>query len=333
MGFVLDGTRRKPSNEASESVVRKIWMIVELFRHKRLTFEQYRAQHERDKRCFQRDIQQLNEVGKTAGFAILRIKSNCVTLEKFDSRIRSLNAAGTQGEQLIGDVVRAMGKPIANEVGPLAVREADEERFYHFATPKIIENAESPIGQISKELLEAWKAKSLVTFSYPDTRVPGTFKARTVEPYRVLLRSGNFYLVAYDRGARNWRTFAVDRFHSIPKRVGSNNTAREIPAEYASDDVLGFIKSGGAQVEVAIDLNARVAASATSRRWQAGQRVETLTGGRARIFFTVSNLYEVVRWPFGFGEDATIVSPPEAVALAASMALTIAAKHETHIAR
>ena len=47
----------------------------------------------------------------------------------------------------------------------------------------------------------------------------------------------------------------------------------------------------------------------------------------------MSNLYEVVRWAFGFGEDATIVSPPEAVALAASIALTIAANHETHFAR
>ena len=142
-----------------------------------------------------------------------------------------------------------------------------------------------------------------MTFSYPDARVPGTYKTRTVEPYRVLLRSGNFYLVAYDRGARDWRTFALDRFHSLPKRAGSNNFARTIPPEYASDDVLGFIKSGGPPVEVAIELNARVAASATSRQWQTGQRVEILGGGRARIFFSVSNLYEVVRWAFGGFDD------------------------------
>ena len=171
-----------------------------------------------------------------------------------------------------------------------------------------------------------------MTFSYPDARVLGTYKTRTVEPYRVLLRSGNFYLVAYDRGARDWRTFALDRFHSLPKRAGSNNFARTIPPEYTSDDVLGFIKSGGPPVEVAIELNARVAASATSRQWQTGQRVEILGGGRARIFFSVSNLYEVVRWAFGFDEALTIVSPPEAVALAASIALTIAANHERHIA-
>ena len=163
--------------------------------------------------------------------------------------------------------------------------------------------------------------------------MPGTFKIRTVEPCRVLLRSENFYRVAYDRGVKDWRTFALDRFHSIPKRAGSNNSVRAIPPKYASDDVSGFIESGSWPVEVAIELDARVAASATRRQWQTGQRVETLADGRARIFFSVSNLYEVVRWAFGFGEDATIVSPPEAVALAASIALTIAANHEAHIAR
>ena len=153
------GVRRKPTNEASDSVIRKIWMIVELFRHKRLTYEQYEEKHGVDKRSFQRDIGQLNAIGETAGFKISSIKANCVTLESFDARIRSLNTAGTQGEQLIGDVVRAMGQPIAIEVGPLATRDDAEERFYHFATPKIIENSASPIGQISKDLLEAWKAK------------------------------------------------------------------------------------------------------------------------------------------------------------------------------
>lgn len=330
----VTGKRRTPTNEAPESVIRKIWMIVELFRHKRLTFDHYAEKYERNKRSFQRDIQQLNLIGEDAGFKISAIKNDCVTVEISDPKLGSVHRAGKQGARLIGDVVRAMGQPIANEVGPLALEgDATEERFFHFATPKIIENEGSLIAQISKALLEAWKAKALVTFRYPDARKPGTSKLRTVEPYRVLLRSGTFYLVGYDRGARDWRTFALDRFATVPERAGSNNANRPIPPEHASDDVLGFIKSGGAPIDVTVELNARVAASATSRRWQSAQRVELLADGRARIVFHVSNIYEIVRWAFGFGEDATIVAPPEAVALATSMALTIAANHERYVTR
>ncbi len=53
------------------------------------------------------------------------------------------------------------------------------------------------------------------------------------------------------------------------------------------------------------------------RRWQAAQPVELLDGRRARIVFKVSDLNKVARSEFGFGKDAKIVSPPEAVRVAA----------------
>jgi len=54
---------RKSSNEAPESVVRKIGMIVELLRHQRIALSRYAAQYERDYRSFQRDLQQLRKIG------------------------------------------------------------------------------------------------------------------------------------------------------------------------------------------------------------------------------------------------------------------------------
>lgn len=324
------GTRKKSTNEASDSVIRKIWIIVELFRHKRLSFETYAKEHERDKRSFQRDMQQLRTIGEQSGFSISQIKAGSyVELEHFDAKIRALHREGTQSEQLIGDVARAMGQPIAVEIGPIGTApKSEDERFFHFAVPTIIQSEASNIATISTELKAAWTSKALVKFNYPDAKVPGRSTERLVEPYRVLLRSGVFYLVGYDRGRRGWRTFALDRFTTTPMRVGSNNVQREIPAAYASDDVLGFIKSDLERSEVIVELSSRVAASATSRQWQAAQHTEALEGGRARITFTVSDINEVVRWTFGFGEDAKIVSPPAAVHIAAKMAKALMNLHE-----
>jgi predicted DNA-binding transcriptional regulator YafY len=324
------GNRKKTTNEASDSAIRKIWMIVELFRHKRLSFELYQKEHERDRRSFQRDLQQLRLIGEQSGFTISGTKDRSyVELETFDAGIRALRRQGTQTEQLIGDVARAMGRPIAAEMGHIAqVPATDDERFFHFAVPSIIETDGSSIATISAALKAAWASKGLVTFRYPDRTADCGFLERLVEPHRVLLRSGVFYLVAYDRGRKGWRTFALDRFLSTPVRAGTNNVSRQIPAAYASDDVLGFMKSDQPRTEVTVELNQYVAASAISRRWQAAQRVELLDGGCARIVFTVSDLNEVARWAFGFGKDAKIVGPPEAVRLAGNMARAIAAAHE-----
>jgi predicted DNA-binding transcriptional regulator YafY len=305
-------------------------MVLELFRYKRLSFERYRDAHGRDRRSFQRDLQQLREIGKTSGFSISPLKSGSyVELEKYDARIRTLHREGSKSEQLIGDVARAMGQPIAAEIGPLGTTPASaDERFFHFATPTIIEDGDSRVSKICAALKAAWESKAVVEFQYPDIRGSGASVKRLVEPYRVLLRSGVFYLVGYDRGRRDWRTFALDRFTSIPVRNGSNNIVRTIPASYASDDVLGFIKSNEPRTEVTVELSSRVAASATSRRWQAEQRIEFLDGQRARITFAVSDLSEVVRWAFGFGDDAQIIGPAEAVRIAGQMARSIAARYE-----
>jgi predicted DNA-binding transcriptional regulator YafY len=305
-------------------------MIVELFRHRRLSFELYQKEHERDRRSFQRDLQQLRAIGEQSGFKISAIRNGSyVELETSDVGIKTLQRQGTQTEQLIGEVARAMGQPIAAEIGPLANAPASaDERFFHFAVPTLIESENSIIAAISRELKAAWAAKALVTFRYPDRTATAGNGERLVEPHRVLLRSGVFYLVAYDLKRRAWRTFALDRFLSTPVRAGTNNSVRKIPAAYASDDVLGFIKSDQPRTEVTVELSPFVAASAVSRRWQEAQRVELLDGGWARIVFTVSDLSEIARWTFGFGKDAKIVAPPQAVRVAREMANAIAAQHQ-----
>jgi proteasome accessory factor B len=325
-----NGNRTRSTNEASDSTVRKIWMIVELLRHKRLSFETYEKEHERDRRSFQRDLQQLRIIGEDSGFTISPIQpGSYVELQCGDKRILELHRDATRTERLMGDVARAMGQPIATEIGQLPTGpEPDDERFYHIAVPTMIESGGSRISPITRALKSAWTKKALVKFQYPDRGVAGGSRERKVEPYRVLYRSGVYYLIGYDRGRKAWRTFALDRFLSTPEPDGTNNVTRQIPEAYASEDVLGFIKSDQPGMEITVELSPFVAASATSRRWQTAQRVELLEGGGARIVFTVGDPSEVARWAFGFGKDARVVGPPEAVRLSRDIARAIVAQHE-----
>ncbi|MFJ3903240.1 helix-turn-helix transcriptional regulator [Streptomyces sp. NPDC090025] len=61
----------------------------------------------------------------------------------------------------------------------------------------------------------------------------GTETKRLVEPYRLVSTGRRWYLVAYDMGREDWRTFRVDRV-SEPFPTGARFTPRELPAEDAA---------------------------------------------------------------------------------------------------
>lgn len=57
----------------------------------------------------------------------------------------------------------------------------------------------------------------------------GAESKRLVEPYRLVSTGRRWYLVAYDLGREDWRTFRVDRV-SEPLATGARFTPRELPA-------------------------------------------------------------------------------------------------------
>jgi predicted DNA-binding transcriptional regulator YafY len=322
------GKRKKSTNDASEAVIRKIRLLIELLRNRHITFEYYEREFDRDFRSFQRDLQQLRKIGSQSGFGMSGIKDgSLVELEHFDGKITKLQTAGSKTERLIGDVARAFGGPIVSEIGNIANQTDSDVRFFHFATPTIVESAESTISATCAALKAAWEANACVRFRYADKKKPGG-EEREVEPYRVLVRSGAFYLVGFDRRRSAWRLFALDRFVTPPARIGSMLKQRVIPAQYASNDVLGFMKTAAATTDVTVELTPLVAPAVISRRWQTEQRVTALPDGGARVIFAVGDPSEVVRWTLGFGADAWIVGPPEAVKLAKDMIGKIAAGYE-----
>lgn len=327
----FDEGRRRDPGEASESVARKIWLLMELLRHRRVRFTEYAALHARDKRSFQRDLQQLRAIGKTAGFAISKVESgDLVRLISYDTTLRRLDDARPPLLRLLAELARTLGEPIQGELSAIAQSAPEGEVFLHVHAPKLVEG--SQVAKVYEKLKDAWSSpagRASVWFRY---RVPNAAAAeeRTVDPYRVIVRSGRYYLVGYDVKRRDWRLFALDAIVGLPAKAGTVRIDRPIPEAYGNADVLGFIKGTGrtAEVDVTVEFSPRVAASAISRIWKSDQRIEKLSGGRARITVSVADPGEVVRWAFGFGADARVVSPPAAVRAARDLAEQLLRGHE-----
>jgi predicted DNA-binding transcriptional regulator YafY len=308
------GKVRKSSNDAAESVVRKVALIVELLRQRRIRFSAYTKEYARNYRSFQRDLQQLRKIGVHAGFEISKIKdAELVELVALDGKTRNLNRDAERVERLTATIARSLGEPIVRELGSQPPSKLLPDDFFVISNPKLVEG--TAVADICATLRSAHSSPSgraAVRFRYP-ARPGQPGKEREVEPYRIALRSGAFYLIGYDRGSKGWRTFALDRFLSKPVKAGTCGMTRDLPDQYASNDVIGFMKGSDKSIDVTVELAANVAQSATARGWQAGQRIEKFADGRARMTFVVSDIGEVIRWALGFGADAKIVAPPEAV--------------------
>ncbi|MGW2564571.1 helix-turn-helix transcriptional regulator [Streptomyces sp. NPDC001514] len=92
----------------------------------------------------------------------------------------------------------------------------------------------------------------------------GTETKRLVEPYRLVSTGRRWYLVAYDIGRDDWRTFRVDRV-SDPFATGARFTPREVPAGWDASKLLSHSMSRK-QPEQALDVSFDAPAEFVSAR-------------------------------------------------------------------
>ena len=145
------------------------------------------------------------------------------------------------------------------------------------------------------------------------TDEPGTEPERvTAEPYRVVVWSGRWHLVAYDQQRDRWRSFRVDRLRDL-RLPGWRFARREPPA----DDVLTFVQQQPGRGDpadawpctgtVVMDCPAPLVA-----RWApAGASVEVVDAERSRIIMGAWSWAGLVGLLLTFDADFVVEGPRE----------------------
>jgi predicted DNA-binding transcriptional regulator YafY len=82
----------------------------------------------------------------------------------------------------------------------------------------------------------------------------GTASRREVEPHSLVNLGRRWYLVAWDRGRRDWRTFRIDRL-SGPASTGVRFVQRELPAEDAAAYVSQSLSAAPNRYEARVTLH------------------------------------------------------------------------------
>ncbi|MDQ6931943.1 MAG: WYL domain-containing protein [Candidatus Eremiobacteraeota bacterium] len=294
------------AGEPIEAVERKIWLLLELLRHRSVQFQTYERLYERSDRSFKRDLQHLRKIGERTGFTVSNLRDGIVTLQTVDASLKRTDKSSKALSTLLQSAAHALGAPVEHQMRGLTEAATNEERqFLYFALPQLVQGTH--VASVYETLKDAWSSSARVRFKYGDDRVE-----RVVEPHAVLNRSGRYYLIGFDVGrGKGWRYFALDRIEGMPQRAGTCRP-RALDESFTFSDTMGMLH-GGPAVDVTVELSPLVAASATSRLWQRNQKVEPLPDGGARITFSVSDPDEVIRWAFGFATQAKIIAPPTVV--------------------
>ncbi|WP_161972232.1 helix-turn-helix transcriptional regulator [Corynebacterium neomassiliense] len=143
-----------------------------------------------------------------------------------------------------------------------------------------------------------------VTFTH---RGRDATSARTVEPVRLVLLDGRWYLHGWDRDRRDWRTFRIDRIDDVT--VTGN---RFIPAPLPGKDATGLLRErfrGRRTVEVVLDLSADPV-TAAARLHRVDGTLEALEGGRGTRYTALVDSYEWLLTVLLLSDvDFTVVRP------------------------
>jgi predicted DNA-binding transcriptional regulator YafY len=143
-------------------------------------------------------------------------------------------------------------------------------------------------------------------------RYPGRdgVTVREVEPHRLVHTPRRWYLVAWDLGRADWRTFRVDRIAGPPGPPGARFAPRPLPADDVAAYVSQSIASAPYRYQARILFRAPLADVAAVTSPAAG-RLEA-AGPQACILHTGSNSLDELALFVGLkGFDFGVLDPPE----------------------
>lgn len=207
--------------------------------------------------------------------------------------------------RVAGDAVLGAGEETAAGLMKLTMDDAGPS----WAGPRIMWGADVAAEQpLLGPLYSALVERKGVSFVYEPSK--GDASDRAVEPYGLVHRRGNWYLVGRDAGKDAVRAFKLSR---IKGTITPGGGSYSIPEGF---DAGAHIAGESYEIGSEATVSATVRFTAAMRWWveqnMPGVKRSDLEDGGLDLEVPVSNLDALVSWVVGFGAAATIVAPPEA---------------------
>jgi predicted DNA-binding transcriptional regulator YafY len=275
-------------------------------------------------RCVRRDIDRLRELGYPvhaskghgggyrlgAGAALppLLLDPDEAVAMAVCLRLAAGGSVAGVGESAL----RALSK--LDQVMPARLR--SQVSAVHDATVTLSSgSSDTPVEpDVLMALARACRDREHVATGYVDRS--GAATERRLEPYQLVTTGRRWYLLAYDRDRRDWRSLRLDRMHDV-RAVGTTFTARDAPD--AADYVRRAISASPYRHVARIRFHAPQ--HVLTRHFSAASAIVEADGPNACIVTAGADDPERMAVYFAMvGIDFEVLEPPELVAAAAVVA-------------
>ena len=174
-------------------------------------------------------------------------------------------------------------------------------------------------------LAAACRDHERVRFAYTARDRAGS--RREAEPHSLVNAGRRWYLVAYDCGREDWRTFRVDRIES-PASTGVRFSPRELPAKDAAAYVAQSLRSYSLRYEARVTVECP-AAELEGRRWLGGD-ITPLGERRCEVRTSDDNLDWLAMRIAMLPADYVVHEPPELIERLREIGTRISGATNTH---
>lgn len=279
------------------------------------------ASPEAFERMFERDKDALRDLGvpiitvETGGHAEeigYRIDKDSYALDEVDLTpaelgVLSLAAQFWQDAAVAVDTTRALTKlRSVGEMGTGAPGEAADSVAGLAPRVRSVSAAYEPI-------LDAILARRVVTFTYRAAST-GQVRRRTVEPWKVVVRDGGWYLLGHDRDRDAARSFRLTRIEGPVKAIGAGE-AFAVPTDLDVDQLVGG--SPPAPERLALLALRPERASALRARGSAAPQgpsnpsLARAVADREVVEVPYTSAHALADEIAGYGEAVLVLDPPE----------------------
>lgn len=268
------------------------------------------ASHDAFRRAFERDKEALRAMGiplETVEMSVFGDDPDgyIISKEKYYLPELDLEPAELAALRLAAGALIGTGGQAESGLLKLSV-DADEPTW---SSPRVVLgadlNAEMPL---LGPLYSAVSDRTAVSFDYRSADGPPS--KRVVEPYGLVHRRGNWYLVGRDRDKDGVRAFKVSR---IAGALSTVEGSFEVPHGF---DAEAHVSVEAWEVGGAERVPATVRFSPEFRWWAErnleGERASEGPEGALDVELEVANLDALVSWVIGFGGEVEVIGPPEA---------------------
>lgn len=178
----------------------------------------------------------------------------------------------------LAKVIQVMPRPLRRRVE--AVRAATDSGTWATARSEVDADVLVVVAQACRDT-------ERLEFAYRSAG--GELTQRSVEPVRMVRLGRRWYLVAYDLGRHDWRSFRLDRLAQL-RRTGARFRSRELPAT----DAVSFVRAGIRTMPTTYRISAVVHASPADIRARIGTWAQVEPAGTGcRVWMNA----EALEWP------------------------------------